>query len=383
MAKRDYYEVLGVEKNATEQEIKKAYRKLAMKYHPDRNKDNKEAEEKFKEASEAYEILSDADKKAQYDQFGHSAFENGGAGAGGFGGFGGSSGGFGGFEDILNSFGGGFGFGGASSGPTIQRGSDIRYTMDMTLEEIATGVEKEIKYRRKGKCTTCSGSGAEPGYKMHTCDKCNGTGQMRVQVRTFVGLMTSVEVCDKCHGTVEIPEKECHVCHGSGTVRETITKKVGIPAGAVNGMEFRVPRAGDAGNNNGEYGNLRIRISEKRHPIFTRNNTDIHCEVPVELTTAILGGEVEIPTLEGKTKIKIPEGTQSGKIFRLKDRGIPELNSHYRGSEILEIKVDIPTGLNTKQKDLLKKFGDSLSDKNYKNSKSFFDKVKKFFGADA
>lgn len=379
MAKRDYYEVLGVEKNATEQEIKKAYRKLAMKYHPDRNKDNKEAEEKFKEASEAYEVLSDADKKAQYDQFGHSAFENGGPGPGGFSGF---SGGFG-FDDISDIL-NGFGFGRAGGGQTaVRRGSDIRYTMDMTLEEIAAGVEKELKYRRKGKCTTCSGSGAEPGHKMNTCDKCNGSGQMRVQIRTIFGISTSIEPCDKCHGTGKIPEKECHVCHGSGVVRETTTKKVRIPAGVMNGMELNVPQAGDAGENNGEYGNLRIRIMEKKHPIFTRHDTDIHCEVPVELTTAIMGGEVEIPTLEGKTKIKIPEGTQSGKVFRLKDRGIPRLHSNYKGSEILEIKVEIPTGLTNKQKDLLKKFGDSLSDKNYKNSKSFFEKVKKFFGADA
>ena len=379
MAKKDYYEVLGVEKNATEQEIKKAYRKLAMKYHPDRNKDNKEAEEKFKEASEAYEVLSDADKKAQYDQFGHSAIENGGPGPGGFSGF---SGGFG-FDDISDIL-NGFGFGRAGGGQTaVRRGSDIRYTMDMTLEEIAAGVEKELKYRRKGKCTTCSGSGAEPGHKMNTCDKCNGSGQMRVQIRTIFGISTSIEPCDKCHGTGKIPEKECHVCHGSGVVRETTTKKVRIPAGVMNGMELNVPQAGDAGENNGEYGNLRIRIMEKKHPIFTRHDTDIHCEVPVELTTAIMGGEVEIPTLEGKTKIKIPEGTQSGKVFRLKDRGIPRLHSNYKGSEILEIKVEIPTGLTNKQKDLLKKFGDSLSDKNYKNSKSFFEKVKKFFGADA
>lgn len=379
MAKKDYYEVLGVEKNATEQEIKKAYRKLAMKYHPDRNKDNKEAEEKFKEASEAYEVLSDADKKAQYDQFGHSAFENGGQGPGGFSGF---SGGFG-FDDISDIL-NGFGFGRASGGqPTVRRGSDIRYTMDMTLEEIAEGAEKELKYRRKGKCSTCNGSGAEPGHKMNTCDKCNGSGQMRVQIRTIFGISTSIEPCDKCHGTGKIPEKECHVCHGNGIVRETTTKKVRIPAGVMNGMELNVPHAGDAGENNGEYGNLRIRIMEKKHPIFTRHDTDIHCEIPVELTTAIMGGEVEIPTLEGKTKIKIPEGTQSGKVFRLKDRGIPRLHSNYKGSEILEIKVEIPTGLTNKQKDLLKKFGDSLSDKNYKNSKSFFEKVKKFFGADA
>jgi molecular chaperone DnaJ len=386
MAKKDYYEVLGVEKNATEQEIKKAYRKLAMKYHPDRNKDNKEAEEKFKEASEAYEVLSDADKKAQYDQFGHSAFENGGAGAGGFSGF---SGGFGGSFDDINDilggmFGGGFGFGrGAGDTASIRRGEDIVYSMDMTLEEVATGVEKEIKYRRKGKCTTCNGSGAEPGHKMNTCDKCNGSGQMRVQIRTIFGISTSIEPCDKCHGTGKIPEKECHVCHGNGIVREMATKKVRIPAGVRTGQNLKVTRGGDAGENNGEYGDLYVRIIEKKHPIFTRHDTDIHCEIPVQLTTAVLGGEVEVPTLDGKTKIKIPEGTQSGKVFRLKDRGIPRLNSNYKGSEILEIKVEIPTGLSNKQKDLLKKFGDSLSDKNYKSSKNFFDKVKKFFGADA
>lgn len=381
MAKKDYYEILGVDKNATEQEIKKAYRKLAMKYHPDRNKDNKEAEEKFKEASEAYEVLSDNEKKAQYDQYGHSAFENGGNGFSGF-----RGGSFEDFGDIFgNIFGDGFGFGGGFSGQTrrVRRGSDLRYNLEITLEEISKGVEKEVKYKRKGKCKTCSGSGVEPGYKMNTCDKCQGSGQIRVQQRTIFGIGESVQTCDKCHGTGEIPEKECHTCSGSGVVKETYSKKINIPAGIENGQRLRVTGAGDSGGNNGEFGDLYVYMIEKKHPIFKRNGSDIHCEVPIDVVTAVVGGEVEVPTLDGKTKIKIPEGTQSGKIFRLKDRGIPRLHSSYKGSEILEVKVEVPTGLTNKQKDLLKKFGDSLSEKNYKNSKSFLDKVKKFFGADS
>ena len=387
MAKRDYYEILGVAKDATEQEIKKAYRKLAMQHHPDRNKDDKASEEKFKEASEAYEVLGDKEKKARYDQYGHSAFENGGAG-GGFSGFSGGS-----FEDMGDIFGnifgegspfGGFGFGGGGRQTRrVRRGSDLRYNLEVTLEEVARGTEKEIKYKRKSKCKTCTGSGVEPGHKMHTCDKCGGSGQIRVQQRTIFGVGQSIQTCDKCNGLGEIPEKECHTCHGSGVEKETYSKKVKIPAGIEEGQRLIVREAGDAGENNGEYGDLYVYISEKKHAIFTRHGNDIHCEVPIEIVTAILGGEIEVPTLDGKTKIKIPEGTQSGKVFRLKEKGIPRLHSNQKGSEILEVKVEIPTGLSSKQKDSLKKFGDSLNEKNYKNSKSFLDKLKKFFGTES
>lgn len=375
MAKKDYYETLGVSKGADEQEIKKAYRKMAMKYHPDRNKDSAEAEAKFKEVQEANEILSDPQKRAAYDQYGHSAFENGGQGfggqAGGFEGFGGD------FGDIFGSiFGeggfGGFG-GGRSRGPKVNQGSDLRYNVELTLEEAAFGVEKEIKYKRKGKCNTCSGSGAEPGHSLKTCPKCGGNGR----VRTILGVMQTVQECDECHGTGKVPEKACHTCHGTGTEKETVTRKVKIPSGVDNGQRLVIRDGGDAGDKDGIYGDLYLFISVKKHEIFERNGHDIYCDIPVSVTTAILGGEVEVPTLEGKTKIKISEGTQSGKVLRLKDKGI-KYASH-RGSEILTIKVETPTNLSSKQKELLKKFEESLGDKNYSDSKSFFDKVKKFF----
>ncbi len=380
MAKKDYYETLGVSKGADEQEIKKAYRKMAMKYHPDRNKDSAEAEAKFKEVQEANEILSDPQKRAAYDQYGHSAFENGGQGfggqAGGFEGFGGD------FGDIFGSiFGeggfGGFGGGGRSRGPKVNQGSDLRYNVELTLEEAAFGVEKEIKYKRKGKCNTCSGSGAEPGHSLKTCPKCGGNGRVSVQQRTILGVMQTVQECDECHGTGKVPEKACHTCHGTGTEKETVTRKVKIPSGVDNGQRLAIRDGGDAGDKDGIYGDLYLFISVKKHEIFERNGHDIYCDIPVSVTTAILGGEVEVPTLEGKTKIKISEGTQSGKVLRLKDKGI-KYASH-RGSEILTIKVETPTNLSSKQKELLKKFEESLGDKNYSDSKSFFDKVKKFF----
>ena len=380
MAKKDYYETLGVSKGADEQEIKKAYRKMAMKYHPDRNKDSAEAEAKFKEVQEANEILSDPQKRAAYDQYGHSAFENGGQGfggqAGGFEGFGGD------FGDIFGSiFGeggfGGFGGGGRSRGPKVNQGSDLRYNVELTLEEAAFGVEKEIKYKRKGKCNTCSGSGAEPGHSLKTCPKCGGNGRVSVQQRTILGVMQTVQECDECHGTGKVPEKACHTCHGTGTEKETVTRKIKIPSGVDNGQRLVIRDGGDAGDKDGIYGDLYLFISVKKHEIFERNGHDIYCDIPVSVTTAILGGEVEVPTLEGKTKIKISEGTQSGKVLRLKDKGI-KYASH-RGSEILTIKVETPTNLSSKQKELLKKFEESLGDKNYSDSKSFFFFFFKFF----
>ena len=388
MAKKDYYEILGVPKNATDQEIKKAYRTMAKKYHPDMNKDNKEAEAKFKEVQEANEVLSDPQKRAAYDQYGHAAFENGGQGGfgqGGFGGFGGFSsegfGNFGGFEDInLGDIFGDF-FGGGSSrrsqGPRVKEGADLRYNMTLTLEEVAFGVEKEIKYKRKGKCKTCNGSGAEPGHDMKTCDKCNGSGQIRMQQRSIFGIQTVIHECDKCHGTGKIPEKECHTCHGTGIEKETVERKVRIPSGVESGQRLVVRDGGDAGENNGLFGDLYIFIDVKEHPIFKRKGYDIYCKVPISMTTAILGGEVEVPTLEGKRTIKISEGTQSGKELKLRDKGIRTSNG--TGSEIIEIKIETPTNLTEKQKRILKEFEDSLNKKNYKESNSFLDKMKKFF----
>lgn len=388
MAKKDYYEVLGVPKNASEQDIKKAYRSMAKKYHPDRNKDNPEAEAKFKEVQEANEVLSDPQKRAAYDQYGHAAFENGGAGAGGFGGQGfGGFGGAGGFDfedlgDIFGSFGSFFGGRGQQSqGPKVHRGDDLRYNLTLTLEEVAFGTEKELKYKRNGQCHTCHGSGAEPGHGTKTCDKCNGSGHIKVQQRTLFGMASGIQECDKCHGTGKIPEKECHTCHGIGLERETFTKKVRFPSGLQTGQKLIVRDCGDAGANGGIFGDLRVYITVARHDIFDRiSEYDIHCEVPLKMTTAILGGEVEVPTLSGKKKIVIPEGTQNGKIFRLRNEGIKYSRSENRGDEIVEIKIETPTNLTDKQKDILREFDGSLDNKkNYKKAHSFKDKIKRFF----
>ena len=392
MAKKDYYEILGVSKNATDQEIKKAYRAMAKKYHPDMNKDNKEAEAKFKEVQEANEVLSNPQKRAAYDQYGHAAFENGGQGGfgqGGFGGFGGFSsegfGNFGGFEDInLGDIFGDF-FGGGSSrrsqGPRVKEGSDLRYNMMLTLEEVAFGTEKEIKYKRKGKCKTCNGSGAEPGHDMKTCDKCNGSGQIRMQQRSIFGVQTVIHECDKCHGTGKIPEKECHTCHGTGLEKETYTRKVRFPSGIETGQRLVVREGGNAGANGGIFGDLYVYVTVEKHDIFERiSEYDIHCEVPLKMTTAILGGEVEVPTLKGKKKIVIPEGTQNGKIFRLRNEGIKYSRSENRGDEIVEIKVETPVNLTDKQKEILREFDGSLDNKkNFKKAHTFKDKIKRFF----
>ena len=379
MAKKDYYEVLGISKDASEQEIKKAYRAMAKKYHPDRNKDNPEAEAKFKEVQEANEILSDPQKRAAYDQYGHAAFENGGQGGFGSGGFGGFDFGDGASFDFGDIFGDLFGGGRSrrSQGPRVNEGADLRYNMDLTLEEVATGVEKEIKYKRKGKCKTCHGSGAEPGYSMKTCEKWNGSGHIQIQQRTLFGIQTVMTECDICHGTGKIPEKSCHTCNGTGIERETVTRKIRMPSGVETGQRLVVRDGGDVGENGGIYGDLYIYINVKKHEIFERNGNDIYCQVPIGMTTAILGGEVEVPTLTGKTKIKIPEGTQHGKVFRLKDKGINY--SGRLGSEIIEIKIETPTNLSDKQKKILKEFDESLGHKNYKEGNSFKDKLKKFF----
>jgi len=385
MAKRDYYEVLGVPKNASEQDIKKAYRSMAKKYHPDRNKDNPEAEAKFKEVQEANEILSDSQKRAAYDQYGHAAFENGGTGAGGFGGqgFGGFGGGAGGFdfEDLGDIFGSFFGGRSRSQGPRVHQGDDLRYNLTLTLEEVAFGTEKELKYKRDGQCKTCHGSGAEPGHNMKTCDKCNGSGHVRVQQRTLFGMTSGIQECDKCHGTGKIPEKECHTCHGTGLERETHTRKVRFPAGVETGQRLVVREGGNAGANGGIFGDLYVYITVAKHDIFERiSEYDIRCEVPLKMTTAILGGEVEVPTLSGKKKIVIPEGTQNGKTFRLRNEGIKYSRSENRGDEIVEIKVETPTNLTDKQKEILREFDGSLDNKkNYKKAHSFKDKIKRFF----
>lgn len=392
MAKRDFYEVLGVSKGASDTEIKKAYRKAAMKYHPDKfsgasDKEKTEAEDKFKEVNEAYQILSDENKKAQYDRFGHAAFENGGGGAGA-GGFGGGFGGFGGggFEDLGDIFGsffggggGGFGGFGGSERRGPEPGEDLRYNLELTLEEAAKGVEKTLKYKRQGKCQTCGGSGAEKGSKMHTCKKCNGSGTIQVTQRTVFGTFQTAQECDACHGKGEVPEHKCKKCHGTGIDKEVVEKTVKIPAGIDDGQKLRLSGMGNASTEGGPNGDLYVYIKVKNHPFFERRGEDIICEVPITFTKAALGGDIEIPTLNGKKTIKIPAGTQNDKLFRMKGEGIKNPRSPYTGDQIVKIKIEVPVNLNDEQQELLKKFDESLKDKNHKNHKNFFNKLKDFF----
>lgn len=380
MAKKDYYEILGISRDASEADIKKAYRNMARKYHPDLNKDDPEAEQKFKEVQEANEVLSDPQKRATYDRYGHAAFENGGNAGGGFGGFSSSFdfedlGGFGNFSDIFESmFGGGF-----SSQRTarVKRGADLRYNLVLTLEEVAEGTVKTLRYRRIGKCDTCDGTGAEPGSKIVTCKHCNGQGVIREQRQTILGTQQVTRECPYCHGTGKVPEKECHTCHGSGTKEETFEKDINIPSGLQDGQTITLREGGNYGGANGEFGDLQIVVTVKEHEIFTRNGLDILCEVPLTMSVAILGGEIEVPTLKGQVKIKIPEGTQDGKVFKIADAGISR--NGRKGSELITVKIEIPTNLNKEQKELFNKFADSLNDKNYKKSKKMFDKFKKFW----
>ncbi len=384
MAKRDYYEILGVSKGASETEIKKSYRKAAMKYHPDRfssasDAEKKDAEEKFKEINEAYQVLSDPQKKQQYDQFGHAAFEQG---AGGFGGF--SGGGFD-FGDIFgdifgSSFGGGFGggFGGSSRRSYVEPGDDLRYNLELTLEEAAEGLEKTIKYKRKGKCSHCSGTGSED-KKLKECSKCHGNGYIKTQQRTILGVMASQSVCPDCNGQGEIPEKKCKHCHGSGTEKEVVEKKVKIPAGIDDGQKLRVPGMGEASLNGGPNGDLYVVIRLKRHEIFERDGEDLYCEIPISYSMAVLGGEVEIPTLKGKKSIKIPAGIESGKALKISGHGIKSVRGNYKGDIIVRIIIETPKNLTGKQKELLQKFEDSLNEKNYQKKTSFLKKIKKAF----
>lgn len=388
MAKRDYYEVLGVAKDASDAEIKKAYRKAAMKYHPDKfsnasEKEKKEAEEKFKEVNEAYQVISDKEKRAQYDRFGHAAFEQGGPGGFG-GGFGGDASGF---EDIFSSFfgggAGGFGgfsgFGGSGRRSYVEPGADLRYQVEITLEEAAKGIEKTIKYKRNGKCGTCNGTGAEPGSAMKKCSKCNGSGRIKTVQRTILGNFESYAECDECHGKGEIPEKKCKTCYGTGIVKETVEQKIKIPAGIDDGQKLRISGMGEASETGGPNGDLYVVIRVKPHELFERRGEDIICEIPITFTTAALGGEVEIPTLNGKKNIKIPAGTQTGKLFKLRGEGIKSLRGSMTGDQLVQVVVETPTDLNEDQKELLRKFEESLKDKNYKKHKSLKDKIKAFF----
>ncbi len=381
MSKRDYYEVLGVSKTATQDELKKAYRKLARKYHPDLNKDNPEAAEKFKECNEAYSVLSDEQKRAQYDQFGPEAFENGGMGggpgAGGFGGFGGFGGS--GMEDIFDMFFGGQGRGGRSNNAGPQRGADLRFDMEITFEEAAFGVEKEISLKRAERCEHCHGEGAEPGSKVETCPECHGSGYVRFTQNTMFGQMVNERPCSRCHGEGKIISNPCKECGGSGTVKKTKKLKVKIPAGVDNGSRLRVGGEGEAGLKGGPSGDLYVYLYVKPHKFFERDGTTVLCEVPINIVQATLGAEIKVPTLDGQVTMKVPEGTQPGKVMRLKGKGIPSLRGGGRGDQLVRMKVVVPTKLTDKQKDALQKFADISKDNINPEEKSFLNKVKDFF----
>ena len=373
--KRDYYEVLGLDKSADDSAIKKAYRQLAKKYHPDMNPGDAEAEAKFKEVNEAYAVLSDADKKAKYDQFGHAAFDPASGGGSGFGGFG-FDGDFGGFGDIFSSFFGG-GFGGGSSarrnGPV--RGEDVYTRITISFEEAAFGCKKEVSFNRIEKCADCSGSGAKKGTSPTTCTVCGGTGTVRTQTRTPLGVMQSTHACDACRGTGKIIKDPCTNCRGTGHVKLTKKLEVNIPAGIEEGQKIALRGEGSAGKSGGPAGDLIIGINVRPHPIFERDGSDIYCEIPVTFVDAALGAEIDIPTLEGKQKYEIPEGTQNATTFTLRGKGITRVNSKSRGDLYLSIIVEVPKNLNSEQKELLRKFGESCGDKQYAKRTSFFKRL--------
>lgn len=374
--KRDYYEVLGVDKNADAGTIKKAYYKLAKQYHPDTNPGDKVAEEKFKEANEAYEVLSDADKKAKYDQFGHAAFDPAmGGGDGGFGGFGGF-GDFGDLGDILGGmFGGAFGGGRQRRNGPIP-GDDIGINVTVTFEEAAFGVKKDVSYNRVCRCGDCNGTGASGGSGVETCSVCHGTGQVR-RVQRMGGMsFQSTAPCDACRGSGKIIKNPCSKCRGSGQTRETKRLTVSIPAGIDNGERIALRGQGHDGKNGGYAGDLIIVVSVRNHSIFDRDGYNIYCEVPLTVAEATLGAEIDVPTLEGNVKYTIPEGTQPGTRFTLRGKGIPVVNGNgKRGDLVFRTMVEIPKGLTDKQKDAMKAFADSCGESNYAKHKQFFKKI--------
>ena len=375
--KRDYYEVLGISKGASEDEIKKAYKKLARKYHPDLNPDNKEAEEKFKEVNEAYEVLSDANKQARYDQFGFAGVDPSYGAGGGGGGFDGGFD-FGDLGDIFGSFFGG-GFGGARrTNPNApQRGESIRMAVTISFEEAAFGCEKSVSVDRMETCNTCHGNGCAAGTTPEICPDCHGTGQVQVRRQTPMGVFATASPCTRCGGKGKIIHQPCPDCHGSGAVRQHRTIQVSIPAGIDNGQTISVRGQGNAGRNGGPAGDLLVTITVRPHELFRREGTSVLCEAPITFAQAVLGAELEIPTIDGKVKYDLPEGTQSGTTFRLKGKGIPSLNGRGRGDQYVTVYIETPRNLNKEQKEALKKFADSMGESNYEEQKKFFKKFKK------
>ena len=375
--KRDYYEVLGVQKGATDAEIKKAYRRLAKENHPDLHPGDKEAESRFKEINEAYEVLSDSDKRSRYDQFGFAGVDaNYAAGGGGFGG--GFDGGFdfGDLGDIFGSFfGGGFGGGRARTGP--QRGESLRMGLTITFEEAAFGCEKEVTLDRVEQCETCHGSGAAAGTSPETCPNCHGSGQVQQRRQTPMGVFATTTTCPRCGGKGKIISNPCKDCGGTGQVRRRKTVKVSIPAGIDNGQTISLRGQGNAGRNGGPSGDLLLVISVLPHQLFRRDGEDVYCDAPITFTQAVLGGEMEIPTIDGKVKYTIPEGTQTGTTFRLRGKGIPNVNGRGRGDQFVTVHIETPRNLNREQKEALRKFSETLKENNYEERKSFFKKFKR------
>lgn len=381
MSKRDFYEILGVAKNASDEEIKKAYRKMAMKYHPDRNPGDKASEEKFKEAKEAYEMLSDAQKRAAYDRFGHAGVDPN-AAAGGFGAGGaGFNGGFAeAFGDIFGDIFGGAARGGGRAG-NAYRGADLRYNMEITLEQAVNGFTTDIRVPSWDPCETCGGTGAKPGTKPKTCTTCSGSGAVRMSQ----GFFSIQQACPTCHGSGKVIAEPCTSCHGEGRIKRNKVLEVAIPAGIDEGQRIRLSGKGEPGMNGGPPGDLYVEIRIKPHEVFQRDGDDLHCEVPVSFATATLGGEVEFATLKGNVSITLPEGTQSGKTFRLRGKGIKGVRSHHPGDLYCHVRVETPVRLTEKQKKLLREFDEALNEGGTKHSpqtKSFMDKMKGFFTAD-
>jgi molecular chaperone DnaJ len=374
MAKRDFYEILGVNRDASDDEIKKAYRKLAMKYHPDRNPDNPKAEDQFKEAKEAYEILSDGQKRAAYDQYGHAGVDpsmGGGAGGAGMGGFADA------FSDIFGDiFGGARGGGGGRS--NVYRGADLRYNLEVSLEDAARGTETRIRIPTMEECEPCSGTGAKKGTEAKTCPTCGGHGQVRMQQ----GFFSIQQTCPKCHGTGRYIPTPCPSCHGAGRVKTHKTLSVKIPSGIDEGDRIRLSSEGEPGINGGPAGDLYVQIHLKEHAVFQRDHDDLHCEMPISFTTAALGGEIEIPTLDGVARIKIPPETQSGKVFRLRGKGIKGIRSIGHGDLLCHVVLETPVNLTDRQKELLREF-EAISqgdvEKHNPRAQSWMDKVKDFF----
>ena len=378
--KQDYYDLLGAAKGSTEEDLKKAYRKKAVQFHPDKNPGNKEAEEMFKKVSEAYEVLKDTDKRAAYDRYGHAAFQQGGGQRGP------SGGGFNDpsdmFREVFGQQGGGgggifeefFGGGGGQSGGA-GRGADLRYDLEISLEEAAHGSEKEISFRKLGQCGHCHGNGAEPGSKRATCHTCRGAGQ----VTTSRGFFHVRQACPTCHGSGHRFEKVCAKCSGEGRVNETAKINVKIPPGVDTGNKLRSSGNGEAGTMGGEAGDLYIVVHVKDHEVFERQGDDLFCEIPIKFTLATLGGSIHVPTLQGKAALKIPGGTQSGTTFRLKGRGLPHLRGNAHGDQLIRVQVEVTTNLSAEQKKFLEEFARVSGDQEEPLAKSFFDKAKKFF----